>query len=144
MAQDIVIAGVTYPSVPQINVPMSGGGTAEYMDGTYSEITPTYTSNNIFTQTSWNNTARIRKCGRIGIFCINSNPQNKSSGGSSTYVTLGTIPTGYRPAYTVRCVFPQQTSGQVIVQIDTDGTIKMVKNNTNTNAVTLSLPYIIA
>lgn len=144
MAQDIVIAGVTYPSVPQINVPMSGGGTAEYMDGTYSEITPTYSSNNIFTQSSWNNSARVRKCGRIAIFSVNANPQNKSTGGSSTYATLGTIPTGYRPAYTARCVYPQQVSGQVVVQIGTDGVIKIVKNNTNTNAVTLSLPYIIA
>lgn len=32
MAQNVVINGVTYNSVPQVNIPLSGGGTAEFYD----------------------------------------------------------------------------------------------------------------
>lgn len=32
MAQNVVINGVTYQSVPEVNIPLSGGGTAKFMD----------------------------------------------------------------------------------------------------------------
>lgn len=32
MAQNVIINGVTYASVPEVNIPKSGGGTARYMD----------------------------------------------------------------------------------------------------------------
>lgn len=32
MAQNVIINGVTYQSVPQVNIPKVGGGTAEFMD----------------------------------------------------------------------------------------------------------------
>lgn len=32
MAQNVVINGVTYNSVPEVNIPLSGGGTAEFFD----------------------------------------------------------------------------------------------------------------
>ena len=32
MAQNVVINGVTYPSVPEVDIPISGGGTAKFMD----------------------------------------------------------------------------------------------------------------
>ena len=32
MAQNVVINGVTYPSVPSVNIPMNGGGTAVFLD----------------------------------------------------------------------------------------------------------------
>ena len=32
MAQNVVINGVTYNSVPEVNIPISGGGTAKFMD----------------------------------------------------------------------------------------------------------------
>lgn len=34
MAQNVVINGVTYPSVPEVDIPLSGGGTAKFMDTT--------------------------------------------------------------------------------------------------------------
>ena len=32
MAQNVIINGVTYQNVPEVNVPKSGGGTARFMD----------------------------------------------------------------------------------------------------------------
>ena len=32
MAQNVIINGVTYQSVPEVNIPLSGGGTAKFMD----------------------------------------------------------------------------------------------------------------
>lgn len=32
MAQNVIINGVTYQNVPEVNIPKSGGGTAKFMD----------------------------------------------------------------------------------------------------------------
>ena len=32
MAQNVIINGVTYSNVPKVNIPKSGGGTAEFID----------------------------------------------------------------------------------------------------------------
>lgn len=32
MAQSVVINGITYPDVPEVNIPKSGGGTAKFLD----------------------------------------------------------------------------------------------------------------
>ena len=32
MAQNVIINGVTYNSVPEVNIPLMGGGTARFMD----------------------------------------------------------------------------------------------------------------
>lgn len=32
MAQNVIINGVTYSEVPQVNIPLSGGGVAKFMD----------------------------------------------------------------------------------------------------------------
>lgn len=34
MAQNVIINGVTYNAVPEVNIPLSGGGTAKFMDTT--------------------------------------------------------------------------------------------------------------
>ena len=36
MAQNVVINGVTYQNVPEVDIPISGGGTAKFMDTTIS------------------------------------------------------------------------------------------------------------
>ena len=32
MAQNVIINGVTYNEVPEVDIPLSGGGTAKFMD----------------------------------------------------------------------------------------------------------------
>ncbi len=39
MAQNVIINGVTYNSVPEVDIPLSGGGTAKYMDTTDATAT---------------------------------------------------------------------------------------------------------
>lgn len=38
MAQNIIINGVTYQSVPEVDIPLSGGGTAKFYDTTGADI----------------------------------------------------------------------------------------------------------
>ena len=38
MAQDVVINGVTYEDVPEVDIPLSGGGTAKFFDTADGDI----------------------------------------------------------------------------------------------------------
>ena len=39
MAQNVVINGVTYPNVPEVDIPKSGGGTAKFYDTSGDDVT---------------------------------------------------------------------------------------------------------
>lgn len=39
MAQNVIINGVTYQSVPEVDIPKSGGGTAKFFDTAGADIT---------------------------------------------------------------------------------------------------------
>lgn len=39
MAQNVIINGVTYSDVPEVNIPKSGGGTAKFFDTADADIT---------------------------------------------------------------------------------------------------------
>lgn len=39
MAQNVIINGVTYQNVPEVDIPKSGGGTAKFFDTTSADIT---------------------------------------------------------------------------------------------------------
>lgn len=39
MAQNVIINGVTYPSVPEVDIPKSGGGTAKFYDSSNADMT---------------------------------------------------------------------------------------------------------
>lgn len=39
MAQNVIINGVTYQSVPEVDIPKSGGGTAKFYDTASADIT---------------------------------------------------------------------------------------------------------
>lgn len=41
MAQNVVINGVTYSNVPEVDIPKSGGGTAKFFDTADADITST-------------------------------------------------------------------------------------------------------
>lgn len=40
MAQNVIINGVTYQSVPEVNIPKSGGGTAKFYDTAAANVNP--------------------------------------------------------------------------------------------------------
>lgn len=39
MAQNVIINGVTYPTVPEVDIPKAGGGTAKFFDASGANIT---------------------------------------------------------------------------------------------------------
>ena len=39
MAQNVVINSVTYQNVPEVDIPLSGGGTAKFMDTSDADAT---------------------------------------------------------------------------------------------------------
>ena len=39
MAQNVIINGVTYQSVPEVDIPLSGGGTAKFLDTSDADAT---------------------------------------------------------------------------------------------------------
>lgn len=89
MAQNVVINSVTYQSVPEVDIPKSGGGTAKF----YDTASATAAAENILTGKS-----AFGASGSIS----GSMANNGSTGGSiSTKAGTVTIPAGYTTGGTV-------------------------------------------
>lgn len=89
MAQNVIINGVTYPSVPEVDIPKQGGGTAKFYDTAGGDVSAAdllagktaYGSNGLVTGTMANNGA--------------------TGGTISTKAGTVTIPAGYTTGGTV-------------------------------------------
>lgn len=89
MAQNVIINGVTYQSVPEVDIPKSGGGTAKFYDTSGANAT----SADLLTGKS-----AFGASGSIS----GSMANNGSTGGSiSTKAGTVTIPAGYTTGGTV-------------------------------------------
>lgn len=96
MAQNVVINGVTYSNVPEVNIPQSGGGTAKFYDP--SDATAEQSS--ILTGV----TAYINGGKKTG-----SMPNNGSVSGSiSTKAGTVSVPSGYTTGGTIGIASAQQ------------------------------------
>lgn len=89
MAQNVVINGVTYQSVPEVDIPLSGGGTAKFMDTSDA----TAAAANILTGKS----AYVNGASISGSMANNGS----TSGTISTKAGTITIPAGYTSGGTV-------------------------------------------
>lgn len=89
MAQNVIINGVTYQSVPEVDIPKSGGGTAKFYDTASADIE----SADILTgKTGFGASGSVS----------GSMPNNGSTGGTiSTKAGTVTIPAGYTTGGTV-------------------------------------------
>lgn len=89
MAQNVVINGVTYQSVPEVDIPKSGGGTAKFYDTASANIT----SADVLTgKTGYGASGSIS----------GSMANNGATGGTiSTKAGSVTIPAGYTTGGTV-------------------------------------------
>ena len=89
MAQNVIINGVTYSNVPEVDIPKSGGGTAKFFDtaGASAAATDILTGKNAF--------------GASGSVS-GSMPNNGSTSGTiSTKAGTVTVPAGYTTGGTV-------------------------------------------
>lgn len=89
MAQNVIINGVTYQSVPEVDIPKSGGGTAKFFDTASADVT----SADLLTgKTAFSSTGSVS-----GGMANNGS----TSGTISTKAGSVTIPSGYTTGGTV-------------------------------------------
>ena len=89
MAQNVLINGVTYQSVPEVDIPKSGGGTAKFYDTADGDIT----SADVLTgKTGYNASGSVS-----GSMANNGS----TSGTISTKAGTVTVPAGYTTGGTV-------------------------------------------
>lgn len=103
MAQNVVINGVTYQNVPEVNIPKSGGGTAKFYDTAGADISA---SDVLTGKTAF---------GSSGSISGNMADNGSTSGTISTKAGTVSIPAGY-------------TSGGT-VQIDSSEQAKIIASN---------------
>ena len=89
MAQNVIINGVTYQNVPEVDIPKSGGGTAKFFDTASADATAA----NILTGTT-----AYGASGEIQGSMANN---GSTSGTISTKAGTVTIPAGYTTGGTV-------------------------------------------
>lgn len=89
MAQNVIINGVTYSNVPEVDIPKSGGGTAKFYDTADADIEPEHV---LTGKTGYGSAGPVS----------GSMANNGATGGSiSTKAGAVTIPAGYTTGGTV-------------------------------------------
>lgn len=89
MAQNVIINGVTYQNVPEVNIPKSGGGTAKFFDTASADISA---SDVLTGKTAYGSSGAIS-----GSMANNGS----TSGTIGTKAGTVTIPAGYTTGGTV-------------------------------------------
>ena len=133
MAQDIVIGGVTYYGVPQIDVPKAGGGTVSYVDATVEDIPLTYNENTEYISSGEFAKFRLRKYGKLMVLSFAGDITVTSQSGGTTYHNIGTFPSAYAPQEAVNIYVPLRTINYygVGLAIYTSGSIALYHNNSD-------------
>lgn len=97
MAQNVIINGVTYQNVPEVDIPKSGGGTAKFFDTASADIT----SADVLTgKTGFGSNGSVS-----GSMANNGS----TSGNISTKAGTVTIPAGYTTGGTVSISSTEQS-----------------------------------
>ncbi len=133
MAQNVIINGVTYQSVPEVDIPKSGGGTAKFFD----TASATATAADILT-----GKAAYGASGSIG----GSMANNGATGGSiSTKAGTVTIPAGYTTGGTVSIASAAVTdltaanllTGKTVLGVAGTLTVPTVSQDSTTKVLTI-------
>ena len=119
MAQNVVINGVTYQSVPEVNIPKSGGGTAAFYDT--SDATLDSGAKMLSGNTAYANGTKY-----TGSITTNTGSDLSASGDTVT------VPAGYYSTQATKSV----ASGSATAPASISGTSATV--STGTNTLTLS------
>ena len=89
MAQNVIINGVTYQNVPEVDIPKSGGGTAKFFDTASADLSASDLLNG---KTAY---------GASGVVSGSMANNGSTSGTISTKAGTVTIPAGYTSGGTV-------------------------------------------
>ena len=134
MAQNVIINGVTYQNVPEVDIPKNGGGTAKF----YDTASATAAAADILTGKS-----AFGPSGSIG----GSMANNGATGGTiSTKAGTVTIPAGYTiggsvalaSAAVADCVAGNILAGKNILGVDGGLTVPTVSQDGTTKILSIS------
>lgn len=132
MAQNIIINGVTYQSVPEVDIPKSGGGTAKFYDTSSANIS----QGDVLTgKTAFGSSGTVS----------GSMANNGATGGTiSTKAGTVTIPAGYTSGGTVSLsnvsdlVEGNVLAGKSILGVTGTLTMPTISQNSTTKILTIS------
>lgn len=132
MAQNVVINGVTYSNVPEVDIPKSGGGTAKF----YDTAAATAAAGDVLTgKTAFSATGSIS----------GSMANNGATGGTiSTKAGSVTIPAGYTSGGTVSlggvtdCVAGNILSGKTILGVSGSLQMPSISQDSTTKILSIS------
>ena len=134
MAQNVVINGVTYQNVPEVDIPKSGSGTAKFYDTSGASAA----AGDILTGKSAFNAS-----GSVS----GSMANNGATGGTiSTKSGTVTIPAGYTSGGSVSiassavtdCVASSIVSGKTILGVAGSATLPSISQDSTTKVLTIS------
>ena len=132
MAQNVVINSVTYQSVPEVDIPLSGGGTAKFYDTTGANVTAAHL---LTGDTAFGASGSVS----------GSMANNGATGGTiSTKAGTVTIPAGYTSGGTVNlggvtdCIAGNILSGKTILGVAGSLTLPTVSQNSTTKVLSIS------
>lgn len=134
MAQNVVINGVTYSSVPEVDIPKSGGGTAKFYDTSSADIS----NGDVLTgKTAF---------GASGSISGNMANNGSTSGEISTKAGTVAIPAGYTSGGTVAikssavsdCVAGNILSGKTILGVNGSLVTPTISQDSTTKVLSIS------
>lgn len=132
MAQNVIINGVTYSNVPEVDIPKSGGGTAKFFDTAAADLS----ASDLLTGKS--------AYGSSGV--VNGSMANNGSTGGTIGTKAGTvtIPAGYTTGGTVSltnvsdCVSANILSGKSILGVSGSLAMPSISQDSTTKILSIS------
>jgi hypothetical protein len=132
MAQNVVINGVTYSNVPEVDIPKSGGGTAKFYDTTGSTASAAHI---LAGDTAYGATGSV----------TGTMPNNGATGGTiSTKAGTVTIPAGYTTGGSVAlggvtdCTPANILSGKTILGVAGTLALPSISQDSTTKVLSIS------
>lgn len=131
MAQNVIINGVTYQNVPEVDIPKSGGGTAKFYDTAGANVSAT----DILTgKTAYGSSGSVN----------GSMPDNGSTSGTiGTKAGTVSIPAGYTTGGTVSltnvtdCVAANILTGKSILGVNGSLSMPSISQDSTTKVLTI-------
>lgn len=132
MAQNVIINGVTYQSVPEVDIPKSGGGTAKFYDTAAADVSAA------------DLLSGKKAFGAAGELTGSMSNNGATGGTISTKAGTVTIPAGYTSGGTVQlgdvsdCVTQNILSGKTILGVAGSLVVPTISQDSTTKVLSIS------